>query len=61
MIRIFPNEESLIRLMGSVLMDIHEKWTTGKKYFTMDMYYEERDAAKKKAMADQPRRLHIVS
>lgn len=23
-IRIFPNEESLIRLMGSVLMDIHE-------------------------------------
>ena len=60
-IRIFPNEESLIRLMGSVLMDIHEKWTTGKKYFTMDKYYEERDAAKKKAKEDRPRHLHIVS
>jgi len=60
-IRIFPNEESLIRLMGSVLMDIHEKWTTGKKYFTMDKYYEERDAAKKKAKEARPKHLHIVS
>ena len=60
-IRIFPNEESLIRLMGSVLMDIHEKWTTGKKYFTMDRYYEEREAAKKKAKEDRPKHLHIVS
>jgi transposase-like protein len=38
MIRIFPNDDSLIRLMGAVLMEHHEKWTTGKKYFTMDRY-----------------------
>jgi transposase-like protein len=30
-IRIFPNETSMIRLMGSVLMEIHERWMTGKK------------------------------
>lgn len=59
--RILPNEASLIRLMGSVLMDIHEKWMSGKKYFTMDKYYEEREAAKKKAKEDRPKHLHIVS
>jgi transposase-like protein len=28
---IFPNETSMIRLMGSVLMEMHERWMTGKK------------------------------
>ena len=56
MIRIFPNEESLIRLMGSVLMDIHEKWTTGgRSYFTMDKYYEERDAREEEGKGRPPR------
>lgn len=31
-IRIFPNRESLERLMGALLMDIHEGWQTGKRY-----------------------------
>ena len=39
-IRIFPNEESLLRLMGAVLIEQHEKWSAGKKYFNMDAYYE---------------------
>jgi transposase-like protein len=30
-IRIFPNETSMIRLMGSVLMEMHERWMTDKK------------------------------
>jgi len=39
-IRIFPNEESAIRLMGALLMEQSEKWQTGRKYFEMDLYYQ---------------------
>jgi putative transposase len=59
-IRIFPNEDSLIRLMGSVLMEIHENWTSGKKYFTMTRYWEERDETLRNAQAERPKRLHVV-
>lgn len=59
-IRIFPNEESMIRLMGSLLMEFHEKWVTGKKYFTMERYYEEREDAKKRA-ANVRGKLQVVS
>ncbi|PTQ55060.1 MAG: DNA polymerase IV [Candidatus Carbobacillus altaicus] len=36
--RIFPSRESAIRLLGAFLMEIDEKWTTGRKYLTMDEY-----------------------
>jgi len=39
-IRIFPNEASVIRLMGALLMEQDEKWQTGHKYFDMDLYYQ---------------------
>ena len=32
---VFPNEESLFRLVGSILMDVNEDWVTGKKYLQM--------------------------
>ena len=31
-IRIFPNEDSLHRLIGALLMDIHEEWQAGRRY-----------------------------
>ena len=31
----FPNEESLLRLVGFILMDINE-WVTGRRYLTME-------------------------
>ncbi|NLD17961.1 MAG: IS256 family transposase [Tissierellia bacterium] len=34
-IRIFPNEDSLHRLIGAVLMDIHEDWQTGRRYLSL--------------------------
>ena len=37
-IRIYPNEESEIRLLGSVLMELDEKYST-RKYLNMDEYY----------------------
>lgn len=39
-IRIFPNETSVIRLMGALLVEQDEKWQTGRRYFEMDLYYQ---------------------
>lgn len=36
-IRIFPNNASVIRLIGALLMEQDEKWQTGRKYFDMDL------------------------
>lgn len=37
-IRIFPNRESVVRLIGALLMEIDEKWASGKKYLDMSEY-----------------------
>ena len=34
----FPSDESLIRLIGTILMDINEEWVTGKRYLTIYPY-----------------------
>lgn len=34
-IRIFPNEESLLRLIGALLMETHDVWQSGKVYLDM--------------------------
>lgn len=34
-IRIFPNRESVLRLIGALLMEQDEKWATGNRYFDM--------------------------
>src|SRR5450830_1289965 len=52
-IRISPTETGMIRLMGSVLMEIHGKWITGKKCFTMERYEADKEEAKKAVQADR--------
>ncbi|RYL86669.1 hypothetical protein EWH91_13865 [Sporolactobacillus sp. THM19-2] len=39
-IRIFPNQDSVIRLMGAVLMEQDEKWLSGRRYLKMDNYFD---------------------
>ena len=39
-IRIFPNRESVVRLLGALLMEQDEAWTTGKRYFEMTAYWQ---------------------
>ena len=39
-IRIYPNEASAIRLIGALLIEQDERWTTGRKYLDMQAYYE---------------------
>jgi putative transposase len=43
-IRIFPNRESVLRLLGALLMEQDEAWTTGKHYFDMTAYGQWRRA-----------------
>ncbi len=33
---VFPNDESLLRLVGSILMDINEEWISGRRYLSME-------------------------
>jgi transposase-like protein len=39
-IRIFPNRASAIRLLGALLMEWDEQWATGKRYLSMDLYWQ---------------------
>ncbi|HEX6816931.1 MAG TPA: IS256 family transposase [Ktedonobacterales bacterium] len=43
-IRIFPNRESAIRLLGALLMEQDEAWSTGKRSFEMTAYWQWREA-----------------
>jgi putative transposase len=39
-IRIFPNQASAERLIGALLMEQDESWSTGRKYFDMEEYWQ---------------------
>ncbi|WP_139990788.1 IS256 family transposase, partial [Paenibacillus paridis] len=42
-IRIFPNREAVIRMIGAVLMEIEEHWETSRKFMDMAAYHEWRN------------------
>ena len=37
-IRIFPNRDSALRLIGAILVEKHEEWSAGRRYFDMKEY-----------------------
>jgi len=39
-IRIFPDAQSAVRLLGALLMEQDEAWATGGRYFDMQPYQE---------------------
>lgn len=39
-IRIFPSRTSVVRLLGALLMETEEQWTTGKRYVGMEAYWQ---------------------
>lgn len=39
-IRIFPTEGSALRMLGALLAEQHETWSTGKRYLDMTEYFE---------------------
>ncbi|HHU08137.1 MAG TPA: IS256 family transposase [Clostridiaceae bacterium] len=42
-IRIFPNEASIERLLGSLLIEMHENWISGRRYIDTEAYYGARE------------------
>lgn len=40
-IRIFPNADSVIRLLGAILLETHEQWISGRAYMNMGNYERE--------------------
>ena len=36
-IEAFPCEQSLLRLVVSIMMDINEEWITGRRYINMEI------------------------
>ena len=39
-IRLFPNRASVVRLLGALLLEQDEAWTTGHRYFDMATYWQ---------------------
>jgi transposase-like protein len=39
-IRIFPNMDSAYRLVGALCAENHEEWSTGRRYLSMDEYFQ---------------------
>jgi putative transposase len=33
---IFPDQQAIVRLEGSVLYGVHDKWQAGRRYFSLD-------------------------
>ena len=52
-IRIFPNKDSAWRLVGALLAEKHEEWSTGRRHLTMDKFYEWREEQTEKS-TDEP-------
>lgn len=48
-IRIFPSRESAIRLLGALLLEQDEAWTTGHRYFDMATYWHWRSRQEQEA------------
>ena len=48
-IRIFPNEDSAVRLIGALLAEQHETWSTGRKYLDMTDFLEWEQERKKRS------------
>ena len=47
-IQIFPNIESALRLLGAVLMDDHNDWSTRHRLFDMTEYYNKSSEIKRR-------------
>lgn len=46
-VRIFPNVESAWRLVGALCAEAHDKWSTGRRYLTLEEYFDWKAAQQK--------------
>lgn len=57
-IRIFPNMGSAERLVGALCAETHEEWSTGRRYLTMEEYFEWRTDRSDEDTLDEPTELN---
>jgi len=57
---IFPNEETVLRLVGSVLIEIADEWTAGWRYFGQESMRKSREPESDLLMLPSPLRLAPV-
>ena len=59
-IRIFPSEDSVMRILGSVLIDVHEGWENKSRSFDMFEYHETFGRSIKRDSADEALRSDVA-
>jgi putative transposase len=59
-IRVFPNEEAALRLMGALLAEKQDEWLEGNRYLDMAEYWDrKREQESNKASLENANVVHI--
>ena len=54
---IFPDHGSVMRLVGSVLIEVHDEWQVGRRYFSMASMRSIKEPESARPKAPSPMRL----
>ena len=56
-VSIFPDTDSVLRLVGSILIEVHDEWQAGRRYFSLDSMRKLREPDDNPMAAPTPLRL----
>ncbi len=56
-VRIFPNLDSMLRLVGPVLIEIHDGWQAGRRFFSLDSMHNLKEPEELEMAPPSPLRL----